>query len=132
MVGAPTSLHRIRGRTGREAARISENRGRPAVINIGRYRFEGPAYVKAAIKDAAGVYAVLDDRGNDGIFVLDVGESGRIRTRIESHDREFCWQRNRRGRICYAAVYMPGSPSERRRAVEEELRRLFSPACGVR
>jgi hypothetical protein len=58
--------------------------------------------------------------------------NAQLRTRVENHERESCWQRNRRGRICYAALYMPGSTKERRQAVEEEVRRQFSPACGVR
>ena len=74
------------------------------MVTIGRYRFEGPVYNKAALKDAAGVYTVLDDRGNQRFDVLDVGESVEIRTRMENHEREPCWLRNRRGRICYAAL----------------------------
>jgi hypothetical protein len=101
------------------------------MITIGRYRFEGPVYNVAALKDAAGVYAVLDDRGSQGIFVLDVGESEQIRSRVEDHDREPCWLRNCRGKICYAALYMPGSTKLQRRAVEEEVRRQYAPACGV-
>jgi hypothetical protein len=102
------------------------------MITIGRYRFEGPVYNKASLKDAAGVYVILDDQGRQGIFVLDVGESEQVRSRIEDHDRELCWLRNRRGRVCYAALYMPRSTKSQRQAVEEEVRRQFAPACGVR
>ncbi len=101
------------------------------MINIGRYRFDGPVYNTASLKDAAGVYAVLDDRGGQKFEVLDVGESERVRTRIENHNREDCWRRNRRGRVCYAVLYIPGSTQKHRRVIEEELRRQFSPACGV-
>lgn len=101
------------------------------MINIGRFRFEGPVYNTSSLKDAAGVYAVLDDRGKDDLRILDVGESVQIRSRIENHDREPCWQLNLRGRICYAALYLPGSTKQRRREIEEEVRRQFTPACGV-
>lgn len=101
------------------------------MVNIGRYRFDGPVYNTASLKDAAGVYAVLDDRGDQNFEVLDVGESERVRTRIENHDRADCWQNNLRGRICYAVLYLPGSTKHQRRVIEEELRRQFSPACGV-
>lgn len=101
------------------------------MIAIGRYRFDGPVYDKALLKDAAGVYAVLDDRG--GTFaVLDVGESEQIRSRLQNHDRESCWWSNRRGRLCYAALYMPGSTTHQRCLIEQELRGSFAPACGVR
>lgn len=102
------------------------------MITIGRYRLEGPVYDKTSLKDAAGVYAVLDDRGGQRFDVLDVGESEQVRTRIENHERELCWQQNRRGRICYAALYMPASTQGQREAVEEELRGRFRPVCGVR
>lgn len=102
------------------------------MITIGRYRFEGPVYRKSDLKDAPGVYSVLDDKGAQGFTVLDVGESEQIRTRVENHDREPCWIRNYQGRICFAALYMPGSSKSQRQAVEEELRRQFSPSCGAR
>ena len=100
------------------------------MINVGRYRFEGPLYGKQLLKDAAGVYAVLDHRPSQ-TTVLDIGESRAIRSRVENHDRESCWQYNARGRLCYAALYMPGSTPQQRRSVEAELRRQFTPACGV-
>ena len=102
------------------------------MITIGRYRFEGPIYNKGSLKSAPGVYSVLDDRGGQKFTVLDVGESEQIRTRIENHEREDCWLRNRLGRICYAALYMPGSTKRQRMEIEEELRRRLEPACGVR
>lgn len=100
------------------------------MINVGKYRFEGPVYNRQALKDAAGVYAVLDDR-NGRYSVVDIGESVQVRTRLENHDRENCWFRNITGRICYAAHYMPGSTEQQRQAIESELRRRFTPACGV-
>jgi hypothetical protein len=102
------------------------------MINVGRYRFEGPVYSKDLLKDTPGVYTVLDDRTPNGILVLDVGESEQVKTRIGNHDREDCWLENRRARICYAALYMPGSTQPQRQAVEAELRNQFSPTCGVR
>jgi hypothetical protein len=102
------------------------------MITIGRYRFDGPVYNKASLRDAPGVYAVLDDRGCQRFIVLDVGESEQIRTRIENHDREDCWRQSMCGKRCYAALYMPGSSKEQRQAVEGDLRRQYSPTCGVR
>ena len=100
------------------------------MINIGRYRFGGPLNGKHLLKDAAGVYAVLDHRGSE-MSVLDIGESRTVRSRVENHDRDSCWRYNARGRVCYAALYMPGSNPQQRRSIEAELRRQFAPACGV-
>lgn len=102
------------------------------MITIGEYHFEGPVYNKAALKNLPGVYAVLDDRGTNRFILLDIGESEEVRDRIENHNRESCWLLNRRGRICYAAHYMPGSTRQQRESVEQELRRQLAPACGVR
>ena len=102
------------------------------MISIGRYRFEGPVYNKEALKDAPGVYAVLDDRGPGGTFVLDIGEAQLVRCRVRAHDRENCWLRNRRGMVCYAALYFPGSTQADRCIIERELRERYAPACGVR
>ena len=102
------------------------------MISIGRYRFEGPVYNKEALKDAPGVYAVLDDRGPGGKYVLDIGEAQMVRSRVQTHDRERCWFRNRLGMLCYAALYLPGSTQTGRCTIEGELRNQFSPTCGVR
>ncbi len=102
------------------------------MITIGRYRFEGPVYDKRSLKDAPGVYVILDDLGDMKYEVLDVGESKEIRTRIENHDRELCWRNNRRGRVCYATLYIPGFNKHQRVAIEQELRGQFAPACGVK
>ncbi len=102
------------------------------MITIGRYRFEGPVYNKHALKNAPGVYGVLDGRGTSGYSVLDIGESEDVRARIAGHDRETCWHRNARGRVCYASLYSPGSTAQQRQVIEHELRQKFAPACGVR
>jgi hypothetical protein len=102
------------------------------MISIGRYRFEGPVYDRTSLKDAAGIYAVLDDRGVGGYHVLDIGESHAIRTRIQNHDREDCWNRNVYGLICFACLYLPGSTQQQRCEIEAELRAIYTPVCGLR
>lgn len=101
------------------------------MINVGRYRFDGPVPRKELLRAAPGVYAVLDSRGND-YHVLDVGESRDVKTRVGSHEREGCWIRNKRGGLSYCALYLPGSSQTQRIAIEGELRRQFNPTCGVR
>lgn len=101
------------------------------MIRIGQYEFDGPVYNTASLRRVAGVYAVLDDR-EGSYHVLDIGESESIRDRIEDHDRETCWRRNRRGRMCFAALYLPQSTTELRRRIESQLRQQFTPTCGIR
>lgn len=87
-------------------------------------RFENDEYVP----DVPGIYVVRDlfDR------VLDVGESDTLRTRLSCHDRRRCWERNRSGPIHYLVISAERVTIEARRSVEELLRRVLNPSCGIR
>lgn len=101
------------------------------MIRIGRYTFDGPYTSTASLADNAGVYAIIDARSTSSI-VVDVGESATVKSRIESHDRESCWTRNRQGTLQVAVLYTPGLQQSARMTIEQELREAFNPACGVR
>ncbi len=101
-------------------------------IQIGTYHFDGPFSSPGRIADRAGVYAVLDRHASGKSYVLDVGESATVRTRLETHDRADCWRRNAQGTIQYAVLYTPGSNQSKRKRIEDELRQQYSPTCGVR
>lgn len=101
-------------------------------ISIGNWHFEGPYTHTSSLHDWAGVYAILDRR-RDGInYVIDVGESATVRTRVENHDRENCWIRNQQGTLTVAVLYTPNFQQVGRRAIEQEIRSLYPPACGIR
>ena len=100
-------------------------------IKIGSYEFEGPFISTSMLRHEQGVYCILDAR-SDGTYVVDVGESEDVRTRIETHDRSDCWARNQLGTLKAAVLYTPGLSGVQRRAIEAVLREQFSPACGVR
>ena len=89
-------------------------------IKLGNYYFDGP------------FNAILDKRGN-GIFqVLDIGESANVKTRVENHDRDLCWYFFRQGEIVYAAYYTPHMHQAGRIIIEQELRDMYNPVCGIR
>ena len=100
-------------------------------IKIGRFNFEGPYSSTAALEDKAGVYAIIDDR-TSSLIVIDVGESVTVKSRLEKHERESCWARNRIGTLKVAVLYTPGMQQVGRMQIEQEIREQFSPVCGVR
>lgn len=100
-------------------------------LKIAGYEFAGPFSDVAWLEDRSGVYAVLDLRGGE-YYVVDVGESATVRTRVATHDRRPCWNRNVRGELRYAAHYTPYSQQPGRMAIEQEIRRQFNPPCGQR
>lgn len=100
-------------------------------IKIGDYYFEGPYYAKSSLQDKSGVYAILCEV-NDGYNVLDIGESAKVRNRVENHDREDCWETHCGGTIVYAVYYTPHKEQSGRMEIEQELREQYNPPCGDR
>ncbi|GIK23626.1 MAG: hypothetical protein BroJett005_30400 [Ignavibacteriota bacterium] len=102
------------------------------MIEISGFQFEGPFTSAAWLKHQQGVYVILDKRSDGKWYVVDVGEAGDVRDRVENHDRKACWERHRLGEVGVAALYTVGWSAEQRRALEGRIRDAFSPACGVR
>ncbi|MEH1903455.1 MAG: hypothetical protein V7L04_19090 [Nostoc sp.] len=98
-------------------------------IQIGSYFFDGPYQDSNALRDQSGVYAILDWRSNGSSYILDVGESNNVRTRVQYHDRKSCWANNCRGTVAFAAYY---TSELQRMRVEQQLREQYAPACGIR
>ncbi|TVQ79775.1 MAG: hypothetical protein EA380_04035 [Phycisphaeraceae bacterium] len=101
-------------------------------IRIKGYDFEGPYTHTANLRNAAGVYVVLDYRSDEKWWVIDVGESEDVRARIESHDRKSCWERHRQGTLGVAVLYTSGWTAEQRRQLESQIRIEYTPPCGDR
>lgn len=101
-------------------------------ITILQHPFAGPYTNTASLKDRAGIYAICDHRLDGKWYILDVGESTRVKTRVENHDRAACWRRNRRGTLGVAVLYTPGWSADQRRALESRIRDYFDPVCGKR
>jgi hypothetical protein len=100
-------------------------------ITIHRYQFEGPFSLDDLfrVQDQSGVYCILTHGTDSKLRVVDVGESGHLRTRLACHDRKTCWSRNESGGLLVAVRYC--GVLERTR-VEEEIRQNYMPPCGVR
>ena len=101
-------------------------------ITIGGWQFEGPYSHTSNLYDYSGVYAILDKRVDGRYWVIDVGESSTVRTRIENHDRKNCWLRNQQGTLAAAVLYTPNFQQAERRVIEQEIRSMYELACGIR
>ncbi|MBL1255940.1 hypothetical protein [Methylocystis sp. Sn-Cys] len=96
-------------------------------IKIGNYTFDGAYSSHGFLDDRSGVYAVLGATVG-GRKVVDIGESGAIRTRLASHDRAPAWARQGLP-LTYAALYCDEASRMR---IERELRAAYNPPCGDR
>lgn len=126
-------------------------------IKIGKYTAEGPfTYMQSlqlpkvfgrrvvdvaeaprtdthSLLDASGVYIILTrQKANSQWTVVDIGESGEVKTRVENHDREPCWESHNQGTLAVAVIYKPNQQQAGRKLIEQELRTQFNPLCGER
>lgn len=101
-------------------------------MRIGKYQFEGPYSTTDALQDRSGVYAILDIRRDGNYYLIDVGESKDVRTRVERHDRQRCWRRNQLGTLAVAVLYTPHLQKLGRMVIEQEIRSQYLLVCGVR
>jgi len=108
---------------------IQRNMGGIMSIKIRDYEFEGPYTNTGSFLDSSGVYAILD-KVSGKYYVLDIGESATVKTRIDTHDRANCWHRNCKGTLHYAVHYTPYKQSAGRMEIEQELRDFYNPVCG--
>lgn len=99
-------------------------------LSICGYGFEGPYTDFNVLRDAPGVYVIGDRRSDGNWYILDVGESRTVRSRVQTHDRAPCWKRHSSGVLGVAVRYTPGWSAEQRRALEQQIRRTYNPPCG--
>ena len=97
-------------------------------IKLGKYAFTGPIASIDDLKDSSGVYAVICNVDSE-YFLLDVGESSKLRTRIENHDKKECLTKNCNGQLKIYVHYTLFLKQKERLLIENELRDLFQPAC---
>lgn len=99
-------------------------------ITIGSYNFEGPFTSEAHLRPMSGVYVILGRNSETANWnVVDVGESGNVQNRINSHDRAPDWKRCGYGVLAAAAYYVP---ELQRMTIERQLRLQYNPHCGER
>ena len=102
------------------------------MITIAGYHFEGAYDTTTGLPDSAGIYVILDYHLNGNPSVLDVGESETIKTRIDNHERQPCWNRNGQGYVRFAVLYTTTWTAAQRRSVESTIRQQYQPPCGDR
>ena len=99
-------------------------------IKLGKYSFSGPAKSIDKIKNWSGVYAVVCSVGNE-YFLVDVGESSKLRTHIVNHDKKDCCVEHCEGQLIIFVHYTPFVKQVRRIRIEQELREIFHPNCAM-
>jgi len=99
-------------------------------ITVGRYQFEGPYTNTASLEDRSGVYAVHCYR-DERYYLVDVGESGEVKNRVDTHDRKDCWKEKCSGTLTVSVLYTPNLQQAGRREIEQEIRSQFNPPCGI-
>lgn len=100
-------------------------------IKIGRYMFQGPYNSSDSLEDKSGVYVILCST-NSSYESIDCGESAAVKSRVESHERKSCWNRNCNATLKVAVLYTPNLQSAGRMAIEQEIRGAYRFPCGSR
>lgn len=98
-------------------------------INIDDNTFGGPYNSPESLTPNSGVYAIICTKDGKNTLI-DVGESGGIKGRVEDHDRTDCWKKHCDGTIRYADFPTPGKDQDYRRAKEKKIRDRYDPDCG--
>lgn len=108
---------------------------KPVTLDIGDREFRCVPLTEADFIDQAAIYVILCVGEKGKWRVLDVGQSGELGTRIESHDRRDCWEEECATGNIWVCVYpMPSKrySKQDRLNLEAALRRQYDPPCGKR
>jgi len=97
-------------------------------IKLGKYSFTGPFDSIDKLKDKPGVYAIICIVDRE-FFLLDVGESTNIRSRIENNEKKGLWIKKCNGELTIFVLYTPFVEQKGRILIENELREMYHPAC---
>ena len=101
-------------------------------IKIGDYDFEGPFSSEDDLNNQSGVYVILGkEHSHDTDYLLiDIGQAGEVRERIETHDRADCWEEQECEELAFAVRYVDKAE---RMKIERELRKQYDDIpCGER
>jgi len=100
-------------------------------ITIGKYEFAGPYKSTEGLEDRSGIYAIVCKKG-EKYSLIDVGESAKVRYRVENHSRKNCWEENCNTSLEVAVYYTPNLWQSDRITIEQEIRGQYNIPCGVR
>lgn len=96
-------------------------------IKIGGKEFNGPYGQTSSLKDESGTYVVSTKNKSGNHKVLDVGESKKVKERVEGHDRAQCWKDNKEDGLFYSAYYCD---KDARKTLADDIRDSLNPPCG--
>lgn len=97
-------------------------------MTIAGVEFEGPYKNTSSLKDEGGVYVVYSETNDSKWQRLDVGQSDKVKDRIESHDRKDCWEKNKQGDLGYCVRYVKDEKA--RTELEQKAREERKIPCG--
>ena len=98
-------------------------------IMIKDLKFDGPVKSTDGLEEKPGIYAILYT-SDKKYFIVDVGESDTVKTRIENHDRKNCWKEKFQGEFLYAALYTPDKDQTARNDIAGQIRSFYKVPCG--
>lgn len=104
-----------------------------ADVTIYNLPFKCVRLSEADFSDFAAIYVILCVGEGGKWKVIDVGQSGEVGTRINSHDREECWKKNCPNGNIWVCIYKTPSSQytkEQRVALEGQIRDSYKPNCG--
>lgn len=93
------------------------------------YVAEGPYENEEHLKEQSGVYIITTKNNDEKHRVIDIGESGKVKERISSHDRRNSWIKNTIKGLFFSVIYCN---EQERMKKESELRDCYNPPCGER
>ncbi|MCA8835315.1 MAG: hypothetical protein K8953_09550 [Proteobacteria bacterium] len=94
-------------------------------VLISGYEFKGVYTSSSKLENKSGVYAILKETSKDNYQIIYVGESGKVKSRIEdNHERLNCWKKNN---FTHFAVFY--ALKDERLAIESEIRKEYNPTC---
>lgn len=96
---------------------------------ISKYTFAGPFYSTGVLKDKSGVYAIFC-LSKKKYELIDVGESAKVKIRVENHERSGCWEDNCDGMLVYAVYYTQHGKKPTRMEIESDIRNCNDIPCG--
>ena len=87
----------------------------------------------ADFSDRAAIYVIICVISKDDWEVIDVGQSGELGTRIDTHERKRCWEQHCPNGNIWVCIYpMPSSSFSKQQRIELEgkIRDEYNPVCG--
>lgn len=104
-------------------------------VSIEGRNFQCVRLADADFRDVAAVYVIICVYEGGTWDTLDVGQTGELDDRIDSHGRQKCWKENCPHQNIWVCVYSMPSPQftlQERLELEKELRANLNPPCGKR